>query len=44
MTGTSFHLDIGEFQCIVVSDGMISVPGPVPGCEIIPVKRWRLEQ
>ena len=30
MNDTSFHLDIGKFRCMVVSDGTISVPGPLP--------------
>ncbi len=30
ISNTSFHLKIGAFQCTVVSDGSISVPGPVP--------------
>ena len=27
---TSFRLNIGSFQCMVISDGSIAVPGPVP--------------
>lgn len=30
MTATSFRLNIGAFQCTVVSDGIISVPVPPP--------------
>ncbi len=30
MANNSFHLNIGEFKCIVVSDGFITVPGPTP--------------
>lgn len=27
---TSFHFNVGEFKCTVISDGFITVPGPPP--------------
>jgi glyoxylase-like metal-dependent hydrolase (beta-lactamase superfamily II) len=30
MDATSFHLNIGNFRCAVISDGFITVPGQVP--------------
>ena len=40
MNSTTFGLDIGRFKCTVVSDGTISVPGPLPpGSSIRPEER-----
>lgn len=42
MTSTSFRLDIGKVRCTVVSDGSISVPGPLPpGSTLRPEERPR---